>query len=75
VAIFGKVRTMMKILATAEVHGSYGKELVWVYAQNGVVRFLAPSWRPMKFADACMACRKLSSHPRFVRFLESEGAL
>lgn len=57
---------------TAQVQGAYKVEDVRVYANSdGVPRFHAPSWRPMKFSkgDFAAACRKVASHPQFVAFV------
>lgn len=60
-----------KVIATAEFAGTYGKERAEVYVQNGVTRCYAPGWRPMRFADAIVACRKVASHSNFIKFCES----
>lgn len=62
----------MKVIATALVQGTYGLEQVIVYQQGrGLTRFYAPMWRRMSFCCPIMACRKLASHPKFIRFMES----
>lgn len=61
----------METVATAEVKGSYGMERVAVTTQRGKISFYAPGWRPMRFEDVAAACRKVASHPGFVRFVES----
>lgn len=62
----------MRTIATAEINGTYGPEHVRVYTNTGRdFRFVAPGWRPMNADSAMTACRKVASHPRFVRFMES----
>lgn len=62
----------MKIIATAEISGTYGPEHVRIYTNEGkVFRFLAPGWHPMRADSALAACRKASSHHGFIRFVET----
>lgn len=64
----------MKVFATAQVQGAYKVEEVQVYANSdNVPRVCAPGWKPMKWnkGDFASACRKIASHPGFIKFVEN----